>query len=297
MFENATIVFAFAAMIAWGVGDFLVQKTVRKLGNFETLIWINFIAGLGLLPFVLKDIHLIKSLHNFLWLLLLGVIDFFFGLILLKAYEKGKLSVVEAVMIFELPLTIILGIVFFSEKLTLLQFVCILTILSGIFSASKKHRTFLDKIKSAFGGKINFFEKGAILALAAAALSAFYNFFIAINSREVTPIIAIWFPWVFSLMFLLLYVCYKKGFPTFLSESAKYKNLILWTGIINTAAWVFYSVALKDNALSITTAITESYIIISIYLGLKINKEKISIFQYLGSAMALVGSLILGFIS
>jgi hypothetical protein len=34
--------FAFIAMLCWGVGDFLIQKSARKLGDWETL-FVKFI--------------------------------------------------------------------------------------------------------------------------------------------------------------------------------------------------------------------------------------------------------------
>jgi drug/metabolite transporter (DMT)-like permease len=297
MFENLTIIFAFSAMIAWGVGDFLIQKSVRKLGNFGALIWINFIAGVGLIPFVYQDFYLINYGKNIIGILILALISFFFGVVLLKAYEQGKLSVVDVLVVFELPLTIILGLTFFKEKISWLQALLILIIIAGIFLVSKKHQSLFKGLVESFGGKMSFFEKGAILALSAALLSAFNNFFITVNSRNITPVIAIWLPWVISLFFLLFYVYYKKGLGVFWAESMKYKKLIIWTGIIDASAWVFYSLSLKEGALSITTAITESYLVISIFLGVHFNKEKLSVSQYFGAAIAFIGSIILGSVS
>jgi hypothetical protein len=35
-FEIAVII-AFCAMICWGIGDFLIQRSVRKIGDIECL--------------------------------------------------------------------------------------------------------------------------------------------------------------------------------------------------------------------------------------------------------------------
>jgi drug/metabolite transporter (DMT)-like permease len=42
---------AFIAMLCWGVGDFLIQKSTRKLGNVETLFLITFFGAIVLFTF------------------------------------------------------------------------------------------------------------------------------------------------------------------------------------------------------------------------------------------------------
>ncbi len=37
MIIELSILFAFCAMICWGFGDFLIQRTVRKIGDVEAL--------------------------------------------------------------------------------------------------------------------------------------------------------------------------------------------------------------------------------------------------------------------
>ncbi len=295
MFGKFAILFAFLAMFSWGVGDFLIQRTVKKIGEFETLIWINLIGGLGLLPFVIGDF---SKLHwgNVWPLILLGVIDFFYGITLLKAYDRGKLSVVEIIMTVELPFTVLLGMSFFKEKLTLPQTLLILLILSGIIFISKSPATLMDKLVKFFTGRAHRLEKGVILAVIAAFISGFYNFMVAFNARDISAVMAIWFPWTMSFLCLFVYVLFKKGFKTFINKSKKEKGMILITGLIDTLAWISFSIALSKNELSITTAITESYPAIAMFLGIKYNREKISGSQYFGAVAALMGSVIIGII-
>ncbi len=47
-----SIILAFVAMLFGGVGDFFIQRNVRKIGNLESLAYIGIIGALGLLPFV-----------------------------------------------------------------------------------------------------------------------------------------------------------------------------------------------------------------------------------------------------
>jgi len=52
---ETSILFAFAAMLSWGIGDFLIQRTVRKIGDLQTLTWIGIIGSIFLIPFAIKD--------------------------------------------------------------------------------------------------------------------------------------------------------------------------------------------------------------------------------------------------
>ena len=181
-----TLIFAFSAMILWGVGDFLIQRTVKKVGDFQTLLWIDLIAGLVLIPFVLSDLSAIFSTENMASLILMTLIDLLYGLFLFKAYDQGKLSVVEVVMIGELPFTIFLGLIFFRERLDLVQISLIALIIIGIFLISKTKATWLDRIKEFFTGKTVIWECGVLLAVAAFIFSAIYNFLTAVNARYIT---------------------------------------------------------------------------------------------------------------
>ena len=59
--ELPIILLAFGAMISWGIGDFLIQKSTRKIGDIESLAWIGIIGSIILLPLALKDLHLISK--------------------------------------------------------------------------------------------------------------------------------------------------------------------------------------------------------------------------------------------
>ena len=55
------ILFAFAALIFWGFGDFLIQRSTRKFGDWETLFLIATFGAIVLTPFVRNDLAQIFS--------------------------------------------------------------------------------------------------------------------------------------------------------------------------------------------------------------------------------------------
>ncbi|MDP2944318.1 MAG: DMT family transporter [bacterium] len=291
-----SILFSFLVVICWGCGDFFIQRTVRKLGDFKTLLWVNLVGGLGLTPFIIKDLPMIFIWPNLLSLIIMTVIQLAYGLFLFKAYNKGKLSVVEVVMIGELPVTIILGLIFFGERLSGWQLLMIITIILGIFLVSKTRPTWADKLRSFFTGQRRIWEKGVIFSIFAVLFSASYNFFTAFNSREISAFTAVWFPWLLSSLLLLIYAVAKEGFKPFWQESRRSFRLILITGILDTLGWLFYALALIKEELSIITAIVAGYAVVAMILGIKFNQEKINVWQYLGAIFILGGAITMCFL-
>ncbi len=295
-FFQASIIFAFLAMICWGVGDFFTQKTVRRIGDFKALLWINLLGGLALTPFVIKDFPLIFQGWNLVSLIILSLIQLAYGLFLFKAFDKGKLSVVEVVMIGELPLTIILGLIFFGERLSGLQLLVVIAIIIGVFLVSKSRSTWRDKVRTFFGRRKFVWEKGVIMATLAVLFSAAYNFFTALNSREISAFTAVWFPWLLSSLLLLVYVFFKEDFKGFLKTSRKSSRVIITASLLDTLGWLFFALAVVSEDLSIITAIVSGYAVLSMFLGVRFNKEKIGGWQYAGAAIVLTGAIVMSFL-
>lgn len=297
MWFNLTILFSFLAMLCWGVGDFFVQRAVKKIGYLETLIWINIIAALGLLPFIIKDLSLMWRIESIIPILLISIANIVFGLLLLKAYSRAKLSVVEVILLGELPVTIILGMIFFKERLSFLQLIIIFIIIFGVFLISRGPENYWQKIKNIFRKKGANWEKGLLFALSAVIFSGIYNFLTALNAREISPIIAVWAPWTISSLVLLGALLYKKGLKIFWKNSLANKQVIFLAGAIDTVAWVFYSSAVVRQDISIITAVVTGYAVIALFLDVKYNRQKITHWQYIGAALVVTGSIAISFLS
>lgn len=89
---------AFVAMLCWGFGDFLIQKSTRKIGDFKTLFIICGFGAVILLPFVWRDIPATLANSKGLWILFAGGIILFLAAMLdFEALKKGKLAIVEPI--------------------------------------------------------------------------------------------------------------------------------------------------------------------------------------------------------
>ena len=279
------IVFAFGAMLCWAVGDFLIQKSTRKIGDIESLVVIGAIGTIVLFPLILKDFNLIFTLPNLILLLVLGVITFVAAIFDFEALKIAKLSTADIIMELELPITISLGYIFFREGLSIIQFVIISLSFIGIIRVATESFAHW-KIK---------WEKGLLMAILAAVGMGLVNFLTSASSRSISPIMAIWAPWVIFTLFCVIVLIKRKGFSKLAKDVSKYKWLLIWMGIIDTAAWLFYSFAVFDKHVGIITAITESYPAVAVFLGVWLNREKVNWHQYLGAALAIGSSILLVF--
>ncbi len=96
---------------------------------------------------------------------------------------------------------------------------------------------------------------------------------------------------------MLVYIVYKKGLKSSYKNIINYKELIFFTALIDTAAWIFYALATQKEELSIITAIVAGYAVIAMILDIKINQQKIGNWQYLGAFFVFVGVIIISFIT
>jgi len=274
---------AFLAMICWGFGDFLIQHSVRKVGDFETLAFIGIIGAIILLPFVWSDLPMLFLPQNFAIILILCVITTLAAAFNFEALKKGKLSVTEVLIELELPITIILALLFLGEAPTLFQLGIIAMIFVGlVLIATRSFKHF----KHAF-------EKGALLALIAAFFMGGVNFFVGVSARELSPLLTIWASWIIVAAFCIPIIWRREGLKKMFRNAGRFKKLVLATGIFDTLAWLFFAFAVVDAPIGITTAITESYVVLALILGVILNKEKIRPHQYLGALLAITCSAIL----
>jgi len=279
------LVAAFGAMLAWGFGDFLIQRSVRKIGDLESLAFIGLIGFIGLTPFVLPDLPLLFLPQNLLLLAGLGALSFVVAMFNFEALKEGKLSVVDVVLEFELPITIALGFFLFAESPSIFQFFLIIPIFAGIVLISMK-KNFSFK-------KHHLLEKGVFYAIIAAIGLGLCNSFTAFSARSVSPLLAIWIPWGIIFIVSMIFILKKHDVKKMFVNASRFKWLILGMGIMDTLAWIFYSFSMAKINVGIVTAITESYPVLGVILGVALNREHITMYQILGAVLTICASIAL----
>lgn len=282
---NLSIWLAFGAMLGWGVGDFFIQKTVKKIGAIETLFYLSFISSFLFLPFIIGRLPNLTS-RNIIFLVALGLISFTSGYAFMRALKIGKLSVIETITALELPLTIIWGCLFFKETLNLIQIILIAVLFFGIILISVNFKNI---------NKLDFLEKGSIFAFITAVVVSAVNFLSALGAKEIDPLVTLWLAWLVCGLVCGGFIVRQKNCQLW-KTSLKNWRLILITILVDTFAWLAYVLAVRGSKLSITIAITESFVVVALLLGVIFNKEKITKIQFCGAALAITASLIISFI-
>ncbi len=281
-----------------GSWRFLIQKTIHKIGWLETMWWIYVGSFVFLLPFIIQHLPSL-TWPSFLILVILGLTTFLGAVTHFNALSVGKLSVVEIILSFELPLTIIFGVIFLRNQLFLYQVGLIALLFVGVALLSidfnKTRRRWLWLF---WERRRVILERGILLAIVTAVLLSLTNFFTAVGATRLDPLLVIWLSWALGGIVCLAYLKYKNKVKTTFRDGYKNWRLILIMTVIDIAAWLFFTYSLSyGEELAVVAAISESYVVIAMLLGLKFNKEKIRGWQYVGAGIAFVASILMGIFS
>ncbi len=279
------VFFSALAALSWGIGDFLIQRSARKFGDWEALFFITIIGSIILLPFVWDDVVHLTATE---WLILSGTSALILtaSLFDFNALRVGKIAVIEPIFAMEIPITIALASFFIGEKLTFLQFTLVALLLLGIFLVTnKRFGQFRKKL----------IEKGVWFAVIATVGMGASNFMFGIASRATDPLMINWFTSVFMATATLGYLLYKGHAGEIINHWRHSKRLLLGVGLIDNMAWVAYSISTLHMPIAVATALTESYIALAAILGITLNKEKLRLHQYTGLILTVVAACALAF--
>jgi drug/metabolite transporter (DMT)-like permease len=277
------IIFAFGAMLFWGIGDFFIQRSTRKVGDVEALFFIGLFGTVVLFPFIIKDIpSLFQSKSTLFIFILLAVINLVASLFNLEAYRVGKLAVVDSIIEIELLVTMLLAVIIAKEVISIWQLIFCLALFVGIVLVGYSGKT-----------KISILEKGVIIALLAAIGLGTVNFLIGTLVLKSSPLFVIWFVWFMSTIPCFIYAVRKNGFTNMVNDIKESFKLLLAEGFFDTGAWIFFAYAMVYLPIAIATSITESYPAIAVLLGIFVNREVIKKHQLIGIILALTCTLLL----
>ncbi len=281
------IIFAIIAMICWAFGDFFIQKTSRQYGVWTSLFSIVFLGAVVLFPFAIKDIPVVMSSAHLPLLVVFSLATWVVTLVGFKAFQVGKMVVVEPIMSFELPLTVMLGVVILKESLTSVQLVLVGIAFLGVLLTSSKN-IFRTKIS---------LEQGVFWAMSATLLMAFVNFTTGLASQSVGAVGAIWFMNVLLTIICGIYFSVTGSWARVIGNIKRHPKESLLVSVFDNGAWLAYSASVVIIPISLAITISEGYIALAMILGVIINKERLSPLQWLGGGASLVAVIVLAFIS
>ncbi len=285
-YVNIGIGLAFTAMLCWGFGDFLIQRSTRAVGDWEALFIVAFIGAVVILPFVATTLPQVLWMHGSA-LLIFGaacVVLFFAAILDFVALRVGKLAAVEPIWSIEIPASAFLAFILLRERISLWQGLIIALLMLGLFLVSLREKYKIKKF---------FVERGVLLALLAGILMGGANFFIGWGSRIADPLTVNFITDVFLIFATGAYLLFNGRLWRIFRDFRANIKVLLPTGIIDKAAWVAFAFSMTLAPIAIAVALSESYIIIAVILGLTVNKEKLEKHQKFGLVLAIFSAIIL----
>jgi len=286
MSNSLGIIFALVALTCWGFGDFLLQRAVRKLGNWESLFIGSSVGSVILFPFVLKDFNYFThlSVEEVTILALVALTFFSSSFISAESYKVGKLAVVESVGAIEILVAGVLSYFIFGEKLSLVSAIFVLLLISGILLVALKPHHFRREA---------WIERGAFLALASAVMLGLADFMISFGARATSPVITVWSFNIIIALIAFLYLKMNGQLRNFLKDISLHKGLMTGVGLLGNIAWLSFAFSIQVIPVVIALALSEGYIVLATSLGLFVNREKLQSYQLLGVLLAVLGAIAL----
>jgi drug/metabolite transporter (DMT)-like permease len=286
------IFYAISALVAWAFDDFFIGRASKKASSVGALFILALLGTVTLLPAALLTeprayLHLNSTAT--LWTLgLLMVVTLAAALADFEALRVGKLAVVDPLYALEIPITIVVAFIVIGERLGVLELALVVAVVLGMILVSSKSTKDIAHIH---------WERGTKFALLSVVFMGGTNFLTAYAARLASPLFTNLVSYVGLLVctgaYLLLSGRMRHTFRVFVSHLW----LFLLLGLADIIAWTSFAKAAALLPIGLATAITESYIVLAVILGVALNKERIKRHQIFGIACTVAAVIFLAYIA
>lgn len=282
------IIAALVAFVGWGFGDFLIQKGTRSIGSVETLFFIGLAALIGLFPLVSSEL-LRLSVGDWMTLLVVGTAILAASYMDFEALRQGKMAIIEPIVGLELPLTVVFAITIGHEVLGTTELLLSGLVFAGVILSVTTRLDHLHYHK-------RLFEKGVLIALAAAFGLALVNFLVGESSRELSALTTVWFGHSFLALACGIQMLFTGRWKLLGRHIKKHPFTILGFSVFDNIAWAAYALSMTLIPISIATTISGSYIALAVLLGLFVARERVASHQVLGIGLVIAGVAALSYL-
>jgi uncharacterized membrane protein len=158
----------------------------------------------------------------------------------------------------------------------------------GMFLVSAKSLSSLTHIR---------WERGVKFAVVSIIFMGGTNFLTGFGARLVTPLFVAWVSYVGLCVSTAEILLFKGSMQKVLKTSSRHLPLVLALGISDIIAWTSFARSTTYLPIGLVTAITESYIVLAVVLGVYENKERLRVHQYAGIGVIVLCVISLALIS
>jgi transporter family protein len=280
-----SILSGIGGMFGWGIYDFLGGVYTKQIGPFKAFFW-SQLAGLisvSLLLFVFP----ISLNVPILVIVLLPVAAILYSagyLFFFKGFEIGNISIVAATMNLWAVFTMLFAFIFVGQRLSTIEFLGVLMIISGITLASLNWSDIRNQRFQLSSG-----VKEAVLG--AFFFGVFWNISEVI-SEEIGWLLTTLFVKLGIVLFLLLFSFLIKREIGLKKATTKTKYVVGLMGIIEAGAVAVVNYGLTIGDAILITPISSALSIVTITLAIIFLKDKITKLQGIGILTAIAGIIV-----
>jgi uncharacterized membrane protein len=119
------------------------------------------------------------------------------------------------------------------------------------------------------------------------------NFFVGWGARETDPLVMNFFINTISVIGSGIFLVAKRKFSAPFRHLISYPKTVVPMMVLDNMAWIAFTYGLVLAPIGIAVALSESYIIIAVLLGIFVSREKLERHQYVGLILALTAAIIL----
>jgi len=276
-----------SGMFGWGIYDFFAGVYSKKIGPYKTFFWSQ---SAGLL-FVLLLFSVFTTTFNIpvLSIILLPIAALFYSagyLFFMKGFEIGNISIVAAIMNLWAVFTMLIAFVFMGQRLSPMQSMGVLMIVSGATLAS-----------------LNWHEiKNRSFQLSAGVKETVFGAFFFGVFWNISEVISEKIGWLLTtllvkigiVLFLLLLSFFIKREIYLTKASAKTKSMLVLMGVLEAGAVAIVNFGLTIGDAILITPIASALSIVTITMAIIFLKDKVTKLQGLGIITAVSGIILTG---
>lgn len=275
-------------MVGWGIYDFFAGVYSRKIGPYKTYFW-SQLAGLFFILLLISAYTI--TLEIPVWtVVLLPVAALFYSagyLLFMKGFAIGNISIVASIMNLWAVFTMLIAFIFMGQRLSLLQYLGALMIISGATMASLN----LSDIKSK-GFRLSLGVKETVAG--ALFFGVFWNISEVI-SETIGWLLTTLFVKIGIILFLLILSFLMKRELYLTSATTKTKLIIVLMGLLETGALAIVNFGMTIGDAILITPIASALSVVTITMAIIFLKDKITKLQGLGIITAVCGIIVTGF--
>ena len=283
-----SILMGIGGMVGWGIYDFLGGVFAKQIGPFKSFFWSQLSGLISIL--LLALIFTISVDVSFLAIILLAISAIIYAvgyLLFFKGFEKGNVSIVAATMNLWAVFTMLFAFIFMGQRLSPIQTVGVLMIISGATLASLNWSEIRNKRFTLSAG-----VKETIIG--AFFFGVFWNIS-EIITEEIGWLLTTLFVKFGIILFLLIFCFLVKREINLSGTTTQTKYMLMLMGIVEVSAVAFINYGLTIGNAILVTPIASALSVVTITLAIIFLKEKITKLQGFGIVMAITGIIVTAF--